>query len=105
MCTVLDLSMKWFKEFWDPKMCTTIDVSMIRFNEIWIPRSYILGYENSLNKVAFWDPEMCTVLDVIYDMFQRIAWWWLTRIETCCYMHNLWIINKCVWLKLYILNN
>jgi hypothetical protein len=30
----------------------------------------------------------------IYDMVQRIAWWWLLREETCSYMHNLTTINK-----------
>jgi hypothetical protein len=39
-----------------------------------------------------------------YDMVQRIAWWWLLRVETCRCMHNLSIINRCVWLKLYILS-
>ena len=41
----------------------------------------------------------------IYDMVQRIAWWWHNQFETCRYMHNLSIINRCVWLKLYILSN
>jgi hypothetical protein len=51
----------------------------------------ILGYQNV----------HCTWC--IYDMVQRITWWWLLRVETCRYMHNLTIINRCVWLKLYIL--
>jgi len=41
----------------------------------------------------------------IYDMVQQIAWWWLLPVETCRYMHNLTVINRCVWLKLYILSN
>jgi len=35
-------------------------------------------------------------------MVQRIGWWWLLQVETCRYMHNLTIINRCVWLKLCI---
>jgi hypothetical protein len=41
----------------------------------------------------------------IHDTVQRIAWWWLLWVETCRYMHNLTIINRCVWLKLYILSS
>ena len=40
----------------------------------------------------------------IYDMVQQIVWW-LLGVETCRYMHNLTIINRCVWLKMYILSN
>jgi hypothetical protein len=34
-----------------------------------------------------------------------ITWRWLLQVETCRYMHNLTIINRCNWLKLYILSN
>ena len=40
-----------------------------------------------------------------YDLVQQIAWWWLLRVETCSYIHNLTTINRCGWLKLYIPRN
>jgi hypothetical protein len=37
----------------------------------------------------------------IYDMAQRITWWWLFRVETCRYMYNLTIINRCLTVIIY----
>ena len=82
------------KVFGIPKCAMVLDVSTcIKYIELFgIPES-------------FWDPKMCNGTWCIHDMVQQIAWWWLLRVETCRYMHNLTIINRCVWMKLYIQSN
>jgi hypothetical protein len=68
----------------------------------WFSSSYIDWWTELVNILG---PENVHCTWCIYDMIQRIAWWWLLRVETCRYMHNLFIINRCVWLKLYMLSN